>query len=166
MNIQKTLSALDISASGMRAQRRRMNAVASNIANIETTKTENGEPYRRKIVVMQAGPSERTFAQILDREDQRIKTSHPRHIKTVRSFNGDKSIGVPVQGDLKNVQENAFRTLYDPDHPDSDADGYLRMPNINVVTEMVNMITASRSYEANATVIDASKSMARKALDI
>lgn len=166
MNIQKTLTALDISASGMRAQRLRMNAVASNIANIETTKTENGEPYRRKVVVMEAGNSGTTFAKILDREDQRIKISHPRHIQMVRSHNDDKSINVPVQGELKILQENAFRTVYDPDHPDSDADGYVRMPNINVVTEMVNMITASRSYEANATVIDASKSMSRKALEI
>jgi flagellar basal-body rod protein FlgC len=166
MNIQKALTALDISASGMRAQRRRMNAVASNIANIETTKTENGEPYRRRVVVMQAGPSERTFAQILNREDERIKISNPRHIQSVRSYNDDDGIGVPVQGELQDVQDNAFRTMYDPDHPDSDADGYVRMPNINVVTEMVNMITASRSYEANATVIDASKSMSKKALEI
>ena len=166
MNIQKALTALDISASGMRAQRRRMNAVASNIANIETTKKENGEPYRRRVVVMEAGSSDNTFAKILNREDQRIKTSHPRHIQTIRSHNDDNGIGIPVQGELIDVQDNAFRTMYDPDHPDSDADGYVRMPNINVVTEMVNMITASRSYEANATVIDASKSMSRKALEI
>ena len=166
MNIKKALTALDISASGMRAQRQRMNAVASNIANIETTKTENGEPYRRKVIVMEAGASEKTFAQILNREDQRIKRSHPRHINSVRTTNIDGSIGVPVQGNLKIIQDNAFRTVYDPDHPDSDADGYVRMPNINVITEMVNMITASRRYEANATVIDASKSMSKKALEI
>lgn len=166
MNIRNALTALDISASGMRAQRQRMNAVASNIANIETTKTENGEPYRRKVVVMEAGASGTTFAQILEHEDRRIKTTHPRHIRTVRDYNDDKSIGVPVQGELKIIQNNAFRTVYDPDHPDADAEGYVRMPNINIVSEMVDMITASRGYEANATVIDASKSMSKKALDI
>ena len=119
MNIKKAFTALDISASGMRAQRQRMNAVASNIANLETTKMQNGEPYRRKVVVMQGGASGRTFARILNNEDQRIKITNPRHIQSVRSHNDDNGIGAPVQGKLKTVQDNAFRTVYDPDHPDS-----------------------------------------------
>lgn len=166
MNIRKTMTALDISASGMRAQRRRMDAVASNIANLETTYTEACEPYRRKIVVMQSGPASRSFDQLLMREDRRIKITNPKHIRTVRSHNPEKTLGVPVESKVEVVQNNAFRVVYDPDHPDADKDGYVRLPNINVITEMVDMITASRSYEANATVIDATKTMTKKALEI
>jgi len=166
MNIKKVFTAIDISASGMKAQRRRMNAIASNIANMETTQTEKGEPYRRQVVVMQTGKSGRTFDQILNREDQRIKISNPSHIRNVRSHHSERSAEIPVETEMTTVQDNAFRTIYDPDHPDSDAEGYVRMPNINVITEMVDMITASRSYEANATAIEANKTMTKKALEI
>lgn len=166
MPIQKIFTSLDISASGMSAQRRRMNAVASNIANLETTRTENGEPYRRKVVLMQTDTTGQTFEQVLQNEDRRIKVTNPRHIRTVPAYGAEDGVGAPVTTDLKTIQDNAFRLVYDPDHPDANADGYVRMPNINVITEMVDMITASRSYEANATAIESSKNMSKRALDI
>jgi flagellar basal-body rod protein FlgC len=166
MAIRKILSAFDISASGMRAQRQRMNTIAMNLANLETTRTENGEPYRRRVVVMQTDGKARTFAQIFSRFRHRLFGTHPRHIREVESVIARDQIAAPVEASIQVVQQNAFRLVYDPDHPDADENGYVRLPNINVVTEMVDMIAASRSYEANATALEANKSMAKKALEI
>ncbi len=166
MNIRKIFSAFDISATGMRAQRRRMDAVSSNLANIETTRTENGEPYRRQVVVMKTDQSATTFQQLLRHEDARIQVTDPRHINTVTSTQSTSEKNPAVTAETTTIQNNAFRIIYDPDHPDADENGYVNMPNINVVTEMVDMIAASRSYEANATALEANKSMTKKALEI
>jgi len=166
MNIRKIFSAFDISASGMRAQRQRMDAVSSNLANMETTRTDNGEPYRRQVVVMKADQSSTTFQQLLRREDARIQVTDPRHINTVESVQSSSGGNPAVTTEMTTVQNNAFRMIYDPDHPDADENGYVRMPNINIMIEMVDMIAASRSYEANATALEANKSMAKKALEI
>jgi len=166
MTIRKIMSAFDISASGMRAQRQRMNAIAMNLANLETTRTENGEPYRRRIVTMQADGNSSTFSQVLSKIRHRLFGTHPRHIRTVESNLTQEQPALPVKAEVQVAQQNAFRLVYDPDHPDADANGYVRYPNINVVTEMVDMIAASRNYEANATALEANKTMAKKALEI
>lgn len=136
---------LSISATGLRAQRIRMNLISSNMANINTTRTDTGEPYKRKDVVFEAIQSNR-FETVLDE-----KMGKPE---------GGVNVARMVE------DEQPFVEKYDPGHPDADENGYIRLPNINIVEEMVNMISASRSFEANATAIKATKDMAAMALDI
>jgi flagellar basal-body rod protein FlgC len=128
--------AFSISGSGMRAERLRMDVVAENIANANTTRGANGQPYRRKeVVLQQGGPS---FDEVLG--------------------------GVQVAGVVDDA--SAPRRVYDPGHPDADAQGFVTLPNVNPVTEMVDLITASRGYEANVQSMNAAKLMFTKALDI
>ena len=166
MNIRKIFSAFDISASGMRAQRKRMDAISLNLANLETTRTESGEPYRRRVVSMSAQKAGGTFSQVFARARHRLFGTNPRHITDVENDFVDRQPAFQVEAKVTKLQQNAFRLVYDPDHPDADANGYVRYPNINVVTEMVDMIAASRGYEANASAIEANKTMAKKALQI
>lgn len=146
------LDSINISASGLTAQRLRMDTIASNMANVDTTRTEKGGPYRRQVVVLEArtpNVSKASFRTILDEKRSKI------------------GMGVRVK-EIREVSENEapFRRVYDPSHPDADENGYVSYPNVNIVEEMVNMISATRSYEANARVIEAAKSMALRALDI
>ncbi|MBI5894332.1 MAG: flagellar basal body rod protein FlgC [Deltaproteobacteria bacterium] len=134
-----------ISASGMEAQRVRLNTIASNLANVNTTKGVNGEAYRRKDVVFAAMPEQSSFGSILS-----AATGEITHVK--------------VMGVVED--EKPFKVVYDPKHPDANKEGYVEFPNINSIEEMVNMLSAIRSYEANVTVFNASKSMAMKALEI
>ncbi len=139
-------STLRISASGLTANRLWLDTISSNIANANTTRTPEGGPYRRQDVVMsprgQAG-----FSQFLGS----ASSTSPGQ-------------GVEVSGIVKDT--GAPRLVYNPNHPDADANGYVAMPNINIVTEMVNMVAAQRAYEANVTVMGAAKSMAMKSLEI
>ena len=140
------LEALQTSASGLSAQRLRMNLIAGNLANINTTRTAQGGPYVRKDAVFKADPQSANFKDTLSRQlaPQNVQVQ----VTEIREDNRP-----PV---LK----------YEPGHPDADADGYIAMPNINVMEEMVNMISAGRSYEANVTAIRATKEMAASAIDI
>lgn len=139
------LSSLNISGSGLTAQKLRMDVIAQNISNTETTRTENGGPYLKKSVVFKARGDAQSFLAMLK---------------------GRKStlLGVGVTEILED--EKAVKPIYDPDHPDADESGYVNMPDINTTQEMVDMISASRSYEANITAFNAVKQMASKALDI
>lgn len=139
------LDSLAISASGLSAQRLRMNLISSNMANVNTTRTETGEPYKRKDVIFEA-VQEGGFQDVLD---ERL---------------GQAGAGVNVASIIED--ERPFVEKYDPEHPDADENGYIRLPNVNIVEEMVNMISASRSFEANATAIGTTKEMAGIALDI
>lgn len=141
-------NALDISSSGMTAQRLRMDTISQNIANVNTTRTENGTPYRRKVVVFEERAQGRPFSDYLSESSRGQIAGN----------------GVRVTNILEDQSE--FRKVYEPGHPDADKDGYVQMPNVDTITEMVNMISATRSYEANVTAINASKSMALKALEI
>jgi len=139
---------LDISASGLSAQRLRMDTISQNIANVNTTRTENGTPYRRRIVLFEEKSLVAPFSEYLsDASRKEISGGGVRVAKVIQD-------------------QSPFRKVYDPGNPDADAEGYVQMPNIDVVTEMVNMISATRAYEANVTAINSSKSMAMKALDI
>lgn len=166
MGIKKIVSAFDISAMGMRVQRKKMDAIASNLANVETTRTQSGEPYRRKVLTIEGGKNFRTFQQMLSRANSKLRQTDSRHMTMNKSVEILGKAGVPVRAEIVDVQGNAFRSEYNPDHPDANEEGYVRIPNINLVTEMVDMIVASRTYEANATALEANKSMAKKALDI
>lgn len=134
-----------VSASGMEAQRIRMNLIASNLANVETTKTETGGAYRRKDIVF-ASDNEQDFGSVLK--------------KSVEGYGS----GVKVAGIIEDARP--LKYAYEPSHPDADKTGYVAYPNVNVAEEMVNMIAASRSYEANVSAFKATREMALKALEL
>jgi flagellar basal-body rod protein FlgC len=135
-----------ISSSGLTAQRMRMNTIASNIANINTTKTPEGGPYRRKDVVFEAMPETKNFGEILMSEPD-------RNLQRVQVTDVTVDRGAPLM-------------KYEPESPYADENGNVAYPNINLMEEMTNMIQATRSYEANVSAMQASKDMALTALEI
>lgn len=140
------LTSLKISSSALTANRKRMGAISSNIANAQTTRTAEGGPYRKKEVAFGSEPARDSFADILEGElDENAQSVHATEV-----ISTDKP---PI---LK----------YEPNHPDANEQGYVAYPNINVMEEMANMISASRSYEANISAMNTTKSMAMKALEI
>ncbi|WP_053957443.1 flagellar basal body rod protein FlgC [Inediibacterium massiliense] len=137
---------ININASGLTAERLRMDVISKNIANANTTRTSSGTPYRRQVPVFkQVNPS---FSEVLSQ----VKNGEP-------VGGGVEVIGIKED-------KSPFKKVYNPGHPDADDEGYVQMPNVDIVTEMVNMISATRSYEANVTAMNATKSMAMKALEI
>lgn len=144
----KFIDALNVSASGLTAQRARMNVIAENLANINTTRTVEGGPYRRKDVVFSSvqTPTPGSFQAELEKR----ATQTPG--------------GVRLAAIIEDPRPPVIR--FDPNHPDADENGYVQLPNVNIVEEMVNMISATRAYEANVTAAQATKDMARTALDI
>jgi len=141
-------SSFDINASGMTAQRYRMDIISENVANAETTRTSDGTPYRRKIVTFQEKDDKTSFKHVLSR--------------TLDSYSGN---GVRVSGVFEDTEQE-MPMVYDPSHPDADENGYVTYPNVSIVQEMTDMIDATRSYEANSTAFTASKSMALKGLEL
>lgn len=141
---------IDASASGLTAERLRMDVISNNIANSNTTRTDRGGAYRRRYVVFEPREREpKTFEQTL--------------MKAV-GLSRQTSEGVRA---IQIAEDDTPGPLvYDPGHPDANADGYVERPNVNIVSEMVDMITAQRAYEANSTAINAAKAMASKALEI
>lgn len=139
--------AFNISASGMTAERFRTDIIAENIANVNTTSTESGGPYRRKIVTFQARPVT-PFSQYYS-----------------ASKNAAIGNGVKVTS-VREDRETDLVMKYDPSNPDADENGYVSYPNVNTVTEMTNLIDSTRAYEANATAFEATKSMAQTGLSI
>jgi len=158
------MTAIDISASGLRAQRIRMNAIASNVANINTTRTEEGGPYKRQVTILTSRTGKMLFNEAMADAKLKIAATDGSHLRPLKGRYEE----IEVKGaDGHNELDSAPpRMVFDPSHPDADKYGYVAMPNINIVTEMVNMISASRSYEANVTAIMAVKGMARKAMEI
>lgn len=147
---------LRIAASGLSAQRQRLETVATNIANAETTRSADGTPYRRRVVELQS----QAFAM--------GSTSAPtvEALFAMASPEGsmDAAHGVNVAAVVEDVSEGPL--IYDPGHPDADANGYVRYPNVRVTEEMVDLFDARRIYEANATVFQSAKAMLRRSLDI
>ena len=137
-------SNFEVSASGLTAQRLRMDVISGNIANVNTTRTESGEPYRRKLPV--------------------FKEKGTSFVDKLNFAMNEDNQGVVV--DEIGEDQSPFRKVYRPGHPDADDDGYVSFPNIDITTEMVDMIEASRAYEANVTVLNSAKDMALNALDI
>lgn len=143
-------NAFNISATGMSAQRVRMDILAQNAANVNTTRTENGTPYRRKNVVFQEKPAN-SFSTILNSMTGNRNSAIGSGVKVTQIVEDDKT---------------PMNMVYDPSHPDADENGYVTYPNVNVVTEMTDLIDATRAYEANVTAFNATKTMALKALEI
>ncbi len=142
-------SSFDINASGMTAQRYRMDVISENLANAYTTRTQDGTPYRRKVVTFeQRGEGVSEFGRVFNRASD--------------SYKGQ---GVKV-GKVMQDTWTEMVMAYDPSHPDADENGYVTYPNVSVVTEMTNLSDASRSFEANATAFSASKAIAVKGLEM
>lgn len=141
-------SSFDINASGMTAQRYRMDIISENVANAKTTRTADGTPYRRKVVTFEEKDRQTSFSRVLNRQ--------------MDNYTGN---GVRVDGVYEDTWTEMTK-VYDPSHPDADDDGYVWYPNVNIVTEMTNLIDASRAYEANTTAFNASKNIALKGLEM
>ncbi len=141
------LSGFRIGSSGMAAQRARMNTISSNIANINTLKTPEGGPYRRKDVVFEAIPDGKTFGDVVGVNDPQKDFNRVQVVDVIHDKRG------PLM-------------KFEPSHPDANDDGYVAYPNINLMEEMTNMIQATRSYEANVQAVQATKDMALSALEI
>ncbi|MDR3579069.1 MAG: flagellar basal body rod protein FlgC [Oryzomonas sp.] len=139
-------NSMNISSSALTAERTRMNLISSNLANANTTRTPEGGPYKRKDAVFSATPVESSFNRVLN------------------SAAGQQSRQVEVTDIVED--KTPPRMQYEPGHPDANAQGFVAMPNVNVVEEMADMISASRSYEANVTAVQAAKAMALKTLEI
>ena len=132
----------DISISGLNAQRKRLDIIANNLANIETTKTEQGGPYRRKMVVMSPQSSGMEFDDVLNSQVE----------------------GVKIDGIVED--QSSLERVYDPGHPDADEEGYLSKPNVDLFVETINMLTAKRAFEANVAAIKTMREMTLKAFEI
>ncbi len=139
--------AIDVSGSGLSAERLRMDVTAENLANAQSTRGADGQPYRRKEVVLREAGFDGALSAAMG-----------------TSGSGAPGGGVEVVGIAEDQAPN--RMVYDPGHPDADADGYVSMPNVDPVTEMVDLIAASRAYEANVTAMQTAKTMFTKTLDI
>jgi len=138
-------SSMDISSSALTAQRFKMDVIAENVANANTTRTESGGAYVKKNVVLEAADA--SFSKFLN--------------KGVAEFEGGGVIVSSVEND-----ESPMKLVYNPTHPDANEEGYVEMPNVDTATEMIDMIAASRSYEANITALNAFKNIAMKSLEI
>ena len=140
------MTALDMGASALSAERTHINIISMNLANVKTTRTQDGNPYRRKSVVMEATPLEANFSKLM-------QDSLGRELRGVRV----SAIA---------VDQRPHKLVFEPGHPDANENGYVAYPDINVVEEMTALMTAQRSYEANVSTIDAIKQMYTKALEI
>ena len=138
-------SSLNISATGLTAERVRLDIISNNIANMETTRTQNGGPYVRKVVSFEENINE--------------------HINNFGKSKEKKMQGVKVSS-IEDDSVTPLKLVYNPNHPDANSEGYVTMPNVNPLNEMVDLITASRSYEANVTALNTNKQMFMKALEI
>lgn len=155
-----------ISGSGLSAQRKKLNAVAQNIANVETTRTPEGGPYRRKHVVFSEDPAGSNFSSTLNRAISRLARTDSKHIGNSKALSSRRTDNPGVQSREIEIEPESFKMVYDPTHPDADESGYLAMPDINIIAEMVEMMAASRAYEANISIARAAKSMFKEALNI
>jgi flagellar basal-body rod protein FlgC len=141
--------AIDVTGSGLSAERLRMDVTSENLANAQTTKGADGQPYRRKEVILQQAQAGPSFGSVL-------QTAMGAGTSAVR--------GVQVAGIVQDASD--LKRVYDPGHPDADKDGYVTMPNVNTVTEMTDLISSSRAYEADVTAMQTAKQMFSKTLDI
>ncbi|HEX3018397.1 MAG TPA: flagellar basal body rod protein FlgC [Caproicibacter sp.] len=144
------LNSLDISGSGLTASRLRMDLISENISNAETTHTDNGGPYRRKMAVYQCADDNSSFRSMLD---SRLSSDSSSTLKGVK---------------VTDIQEDQtpFSQEYDPTNPDANAQGYVQKPNVDLIKETTDMMAVTRAYSANLTAFDAVKNMAAKALEI
>lgn len=144
-------SSMEVSATALTAERVRMDVISQNVANANTTRTADGTPYQRKTVVFEENTSPTDFATDFEHQVNSDYSTYTGNGVKVTSIETDTS-----EGDK----------IYEPGHPDADENGYVTLPNVNIVDEMVNMISASRAYEANITAMNVTKSMIAKTLEL
>lgn len=159
-------SSLKISGSGLSVFRRKMNVAAENIANSETTKTDAGGPYKKKTLRITAESTTEPFSQELRSARVELEQTDAKHLpQNAVSLTQKDNVVLADAEETINRNEQP-RMVYDPSHPDADQDGFVAMPNIDPLIEMVEMMTASRAYEANLSAIQTIKTMTSKAMDI
>lgn len=146
-------NSLQVSASGLTAERLRLDVISNNLANVNTTRGADGQPYRRQQVIFAARDSSNSFASTLSAASGKMRGSQAA------------GNGVEVTG-IEPDMSSDFKVVHDPGHPDADASGNVKMPNVDPIVEMVDMISASHAYEGGVTAINAAKAMAQKALEI
>jgi flagellar basal-body rod protein FlgC len=167
MKIGGSLFGINYSARGMAIQRKKMDIISQNIANADNVRTENGEPYKRKFLKVE--DERKTFATNFASEGQvlRLSTNAPSHIPMLK---GSEELNITAdQGKVALNEKTDTKPgdiVYMPDHPNADKNGYVEMSNVNVINEMVDMIAATRSYEANLQALNSAKTMAKDSLEI
>ena len=155
-----------VSASGMSAQRKRMEAIAKNIANAETTRDENGDLYRRRFVELTSTQESREALRKPLTHRLSLERTSARHISGGASKLGDGDDLAIVDAEEVVDETSDFSLVFEPAHPDADESGYVKVPDINTITEMVDMVAATRAYEANLAAMKAYQSMFNKSLEI
>ena len=154
-----------LSGAGMSAQRSRMNVVAGNLANAETTRTQDGGPYRRRSIVFRTQPAGQEFSTLLASSPQLMQAGmRPGWYRIDAPQRSERLLTVKVD-DIRETLRNP-KTIYDPHHPDADPDGYVSYPDINPMEEMADMLSAVRSYEANLATFNATKTLVRRLLEL
>jgi len=160
------LNSIEISAGGLSVQRTKMNTIAQNIANAETTETKEGGPYRRQRVVVSENKEKVNFNAYMQEAGSKLARTDSRHIQGTIRVNNNTSEVANAECKIVTAPKDSFKLIYDPTHPQADASGYVKVPDVEIINEMVDMMAASRAYEANTVAISASKNMAKQALDI
>lgn len=160
------INAMQLSSQGLSVQRKKMNAVAKNIANADTTRTPEGGPYKPERVVVSEDKARTAFSAEMQRLGTRLSRTNENHLPAkLPSVRQGVELST-VAGEEQVDQSGKVRMVYDPSHPDADDNGFVAYPDIEIVNEMVDMMAATRAYEANTIAIAAAKSIAEKALDI
>lgn len=164
MTIKPNFSAFRISSKGMSIQKQQMDVITENIANTSTTRTEDGTPYKRKYISVEFEKNNFKNARQSDNLKIGFLSNNNSHINQNKYASNSVD---DINFSANELTDNSDGELvYMPDHPDADDDGYVSMPNVNIVTEMVDMISASRSFEANLTAFNAAKQIAKDSLEI
>lgn len=160
---------MGISSGGLQAQKTVMDAISMNLANVQTTRGSGGEPYRRRRVAFSTGPLDFHFSGMLSsriRMGGHLYRTHPNHFGLMEIGNWSSPAREATVQTATLEDMRPFQMVFDPSHPDADRDGYVLLPNVNIIEEMVDMMRAVRSYEANITAFNAAKNMALRALEI
>lgn len=165
MGLERLFTVLNVAASGLAAQRQQMEATASNIANAETLETPEGGPYRRRQVVFRQTGVER-FSSLVQRELAKLGPVGERIMAARERLLGLRSSAAAVEAQQVVDNDDQGQLVYEPGHPLADAQGYVRKPNVNMIKEMLSLMTATRAYEANLSVVQGTKIIIKKALEI
>lgn len=166
MKVNNNFFGMNITAAGLSVQRKKMNLISENIANSSTTKAEDGKPYQRKILIVSQSEINGDLSGAVETPSIKMNVSRGDHMtdfNNVFANEAESNSGIETEM-VKDAKIGDI--VYMPDHPDADDNGYVQMPNVNIVTEMVDMISATRSYEANLTAFNSSKQMVKDTLEI
>jgi flagellar basal-body rod protein FlgC len=165
MKINPNFSAFHISSKGMSIQKQKMDLITENIANTSTTRTEDGTPYKRKYISVEFEKNSFQNNNFFKQPEIGFKAGNKNHMAGLSQNASSEPDNINFNS-MENVDNSEGELVYMPDHPDANEDGYVHMPNVNVITEMVDMISASRSFEANLTAFNAAKQIAKDSLEI